>query len=263
MEKDLYNLPLYYDIAFSWDPKAEIEPFRGYFKKHVPFEVKDILEPACGSGRFLVSLPRYGYRVTGYDNNPKMVAYSRERIERAGLQDSAIAMPGDMAAIRYDDKFDSAICPINSLGYLTSDDQILSHLTNTGNSLKSGGIYIIQLNCASDEFEPPEAGEMDDDWVFERDGIKIRTRWDIEREDHQNKLSHQLCTMDIDDHGRRFLLQDRHAIRLWLFEDLKYLIQRSGRFKLEEIYDKHNKPLPPGTRISGELGNLIYILKAL
>jgi SAM-dependent methyltransferase len=262
IKKDLYNLPLYYDIAFSWDIAVEIEPFQKYFKRYVPFEVKNILEPACGSGRFLVGLPKYGYRVTGYDKSPAMVAYSQKRIKEAGVQNMAAAIPGDMSTIKFSENFDAAITPINSLGYILSDEDIVSHFRNTGDALKTSGIYIIQLNCASDEFEPLEDEEVGDDWVYERDGVKVKTRWMIEKEDRQNKLSHQICKMEIDDHGEKIVLEDRHIERLWLYEDLVGLIKRSGRFKLEAIYDSSHKPVPDGTHISGELGNLYYILKA-
>jgi SAM-dependent methyltransferase len=260
---ELYNLPLYYDIAFSWDAAVEIKPFQRYFEKYVPFAVKDILEPACGSGRFLVSLPRYGYHVTGYDNNPKMVEHARKRIAAAGVSNKAQVILGDMRTQSFDRKFDSAICPINSLGHLTSDEDILSHFIHTGDSLKSGGIYIIQMNCASDQFEPPDSEEIGDDWVFERDGIVVKTRWDIEQEDKDRKLSHQVCRMAIDDHGQHISVVDRHTIRLWLFDDLKHLIETSGKFSLGDIYDNNFKQVSRDTRISGELGNLYYILKVL
>jgi hypothetical protein len=47
MKEKLYNLPKYYDIAFSWDISRETAIFRELFKRHTPFKVKNILEPAC------------------------------------------------------------------------------------------------------------------------------------------------------------------------------------------------------------------------
>ena len=69
MKGKLYNRPKYYDIAFSCNTVSEIKLFRKIFKRNVPFQVRSILEPACGSGRFLARLPEYGYHITGYDNN--------------------------------------------------------------------------------------------------------------------------------------------------------------------------------------------------
>ena len=84
LTKPLYDLPEYYDVAFSWDLSSEIEFFGQLFAAHVPFEVKRILEPACGTGRFLVALPGRGYRVRGYDVNPRAVAYARRKIAASG-----------------------------------------------------------------------------------------------------------------------------------------------------------------------------------
>ena len=77
MHSKLYDLPQIYDIAFSWDNAQEISFFKTVYETHVPFPVKQILEPACGLGRFLRALPALGFKVTGYDNNPAMVHYAQ------------------------------------------------------------------------------------------------------------------------------------------------------------------------------------------
>lgn len=259
MKEKLYNLPQYYDISFSWDISGEIKLFREFFNKYIPFEVKNILEPACGTGRFLMSLPKYGYHVTGYDNNSKMVAYAKKRIADAGLRDIATAIVADMKSARFKTKFAVAINTINSLGYLLSDDDIIAHFCNTGESLKSEGIYIVHLACAWNRLEPHE----EEGWVIEREGIRVKTIWDIEKEDRQRKLSYQVCKMEIDDHDKHIVLEDHHTLRLWFFEDLISLIRKSGKFKLEAIYDEKHKQIPQDTHINGELGNLYYVLKVL
>ena len=42
----LYDHPEYYDVAFSWDVAAELDLYARLFAEHVPFPVKNILEPA-------------------------------------------------------------------------------------------------------------------------------------------------------------------------------------------------------------------------
>lgn len=238
-KEKLYHLPEYYDIAFSWDISKEIEFLVDLFKRHVPFEVKNILEPACGTGRFLVNLPKYGYHMLGYDNSPKMVAYAKKRIADTGLQKMSTVIVDDMKSAKFDKKFDAAINLINSIGYLLSDDDILTHLRNTGESLRSEGIYVVQLACAWDKLEPHE----EEGWIMERNGIRVKTIWDIEKEDKEKKLSYQVCKMEIDDHGKHILIEDHHTLRLWLFEDLKSLIRRSEKFELEAIYDEKHKQI--------------------
>ena len=207
-EDKLYNLPKYYDIAFSWDTSFEIELFCKLFKKYVPFEVKKILEPACGTGRFLLDFPKYGYKITGYDNSPKMISYANKCILDEGLKGMASAVIGDMRSIEFNTKFDVAINSINSLGYILSDEDIIEHFRITGESLKNKGIYIVHLSCACDKLDPNE----DEGWTLERDGIKIKTMWNIEKEDKQQKISHQICRMEIDDNGEQIILKDNHTL---------------------------------------------------
>jgi len=258
VSEELYEHPEYYDIAFSWDVGPEIEFFGRVFREHVPFKVRHILEPCCGAGRFLLALPRHGYSVTGYDVNPGMVEYARGRIDRHGDQKAARAEVGEMVSARYDRAFDAALNSINSLGYLHSDDDIVRHFANTGLSLKPGGIYIVHISCAWDG--KPDLGH--NSWEMERDGIRVNTTWTIEREDREAKLSHQLCAMEVNDHGEKSALVDRHALRLWLYDDLRSLVQRSGSLRLIAVYSEDFRPLPLDEDKSGEMGNLYYILAA-
>jgi SAM-dependent methyltransferase len=204
--------------------------------------------------------------VAGHDINPEMVVYAKKRIGDAGLQNRAKVMMGDMRLARFDKKFDAAINSINSLGYLISDDDILAHFRNTGESLKREGIYVIHIGCAWDRLDSNE-DDKEEGWILERDGIRIKTIWDIEKQDSEQKLSHQVCRMEIDDHGEHIVLEDHHKVRLWLFDDLKRLIHRSGKFRLEAIYDEERNQIPLDAHITGETGgetgNLHYVLKVL
>jgi len=74
---------------------------------------------------------------------------------------------------------------------------------------------------------------------------------------------HEFCHMLINDNGETIEVKEPHVLRLWFYEDLKQLISRSGVFELEAIYDGSFKEIALDTKISGESGNLYYILKAI
>ncbi len=261
MSEELYNLPLYYDIAFSWDIEPEIEFFGQLFREHVPFPVERMLEPACGAGRFLVTLPKHGYHMTGYDASPAMLDYARGKVEKAGTADSVTLVRAAMESAVFPREFDAALNSINSLGYLLDDEDIVSHFKLTGEALKPGGIYIVHMSCAWDG-----RPDMDDNsWEMERDGVRVKTTWAIESEDRAMRRSHQLCTMEIDDGGEKRVLVDRHELRLWVCEEFREQILRSGTLELAAIYKEGtgHESVPLDAHINGEMGNLYYILRAL
>jgi hypothetical protein len=100
-------------------------------------------------------------------------------------------------------------------------------------------------------------------WEAERDGVRVRTTWRIERDDREAKLSHQVCTMEIDDRGRRSTLLDHHEVRLWFSADVRALVAASGTLEFLALYSEQFDPLPLDTRVIGEMGNLYYVLGAV
>jgi SAM-dependent methyltransferase len=256
-KNELYSNPKYYDVAFGWDPVEEIQIFRMIFEQHVPFPVKRILEPACGTGRFLVSLPPYGYDVVGYDQSGDMIAFARKRISEEGLYKKAIALIGEMQAARFAERFDAAINPINSFAYLLSDGDILAHLLNTSVSLKRDAVYIIQLSCMFDNPENFKASQ----WKLKKFGIEIETTWKIVDQIVSSKTCYHHSLLKIEEKGRELILEENHKLRLWTYEDLKQLTKATGKFVLEAIYDEKGNAVPLDSHINGEMGNLYYVLK--
>ncbi len=251
---ELYNHPEIYDIAFSWNLSEEIRFFKRVFETHVPFSVKHILEPACGTGRMLRALAGSGFRVTGYDANPVMVQYAMDSI--AGVGKHVRVMPGEMVFAEIPGEFDAAVNSINSIGYLHSDDEIVSHLRTTGSSLREMGIYVLHLNFAH-EGEIPDG----DFWTLEREGLSVSTSWRIFNEDRETRLSHQVCTFEVEQDGQVDRFEERHTLRLWLFSDLEKLAHRSDEFEVAAIYGEDFVKLEDKEHVSGELGNVYAILR--
>ena len=254
----LYDLPEVYDAAFSWDLSEEIGFFKRVFETHVPFPVRHILEPACGTGRFLRTLPAHGFHVTGYDISATMFRYAPDSVAAAGYEASVRTVLANMVSAEIPGEFDAAFNSINSIGHLHSDDDIVSHLEVTGSSLREGGVYIAHLNFAH-EGTLPEG----DRWTMQRDNISVKTWWRILSEDRESRLSHQIGTFEVEVDGEIEWFDDRHSLRLRLFSDLQDLLRRSGRFVIAAIYGEDFEELRDFENLSGELGNVYVILRRI
>ena len=251
---ELYSHPEIYDIAFSWDLVEEIRFFKRVFETQVPFSVKRILEPACGTGRMLRALVGAGFKVTGYDDNPFMVRYAEDSIAADGRY--ARMMLAEMASAEIPGEFDAAVNSINSIGYLHSDEEIVSHFRTTGSSLREDGVYVLHLNFAHKGELP--AGDF---WALERGGIRVSTSWRILNEDSETKLSHQVCTFEVEQNAKIDRFEERHTLRLWLFSDLEKLARRSGNFEVAAIFGEDFEALEADEQLIGELGNVYVILR--
>ncbi|WP_049987646.1 class I SAM-dependent methyltransferase [Halobellus rufus] len=73
-----------------------------------PVEDKEILEIACGTGRFTAMLAERGADIIGLDISNAMLAQGREKARRAGVADHIEFLRGDAARLPFpDDHFDA------------------------------------------------------------------------------------------------------------------------------------------------------------
>jgi len=78
------------------------------FDALAPIEDKNVLEIACGTGRFTVMLAERGADIVGLDISAPMLGEGREKARRAGVSDHIEFMRGDAGRLPFpDDHFDA------------------------------------------------------------------------------------------------------------------------------------------------------------
>ena len=185
-----------------------------------------------------------------------MVQYAEDSIAAVGCEGSVRILLANMVSAEIPGEFDAAFNSINSIGYLHSDDDVVSHLKATGSSLREGGVYLVHLNFAHEGLLPDG-----DHWKMERDGISVKTSWRILSEDKESRLSHQIGSFEVEQDGKIEQFDDRHTLRLWRLSDLQELIHRSGQFEVVAIYGEDFEELKDREHLSGELGNVYLTLR--
>jgi len=247
----LYASPEIYDVAFGWDLALELDFYESCFTAHVDGPVRRILEPACGTGRLLAALAGRGYDVLGYDLSPEMVAFASRRLGAHGGR----ALRGDMATFRPPGHFDVAINPVNSIGYLLEDEQLLQHFDRIAEALRPGGIYIAQFNYWG---EPPELATFGP-WGNRRNDLSTTLTWTVVREDVEAKRSHQHARITARRGEEKLTLEEDHVLRLWTQDDVDALLERSP-LRLAAVYHDRFDPFPIDVPRTGEYGNLYHVL---
>jgi ubiquinone/menaquinone biosynthesis C-methylase UbiE len=100
----------------------------------------DLLDVPCGYGRHAIPLARAGYRVTGVDRSPTLLA---EAQRRAG-DDGPALVEADYRELPFEDEsFDAALNLFTSLGFY-GDDEDVRALTEIGRVLRPRGRLVIE-----------------------------------------------------------------------------------------------------------------------
>ena len=260
-DHEFYQIPLYYDIIFGDDAlesvPEEIAFYERVFSEYAGVKVQKVLEPACGTGLYTELLAKAGYTVTGYDLAPPMVEFSRARMRKEGLEDKVTVVEGDMRSITFDEKFDAAINQINSLAYLKTDDEIISHFKVTADSLVEGGVYIVELTLKCNDFEHEH--KENETWTMIRGDITCTATWRPVRYDEENRIRYVEFSMHVDDNGKSYDVAETHELRLWTQEDIERLATAGG-FELEATIDGEFQVVPDGTCVTGDTYEYPYFI---
>lgn len=172
---DLYDHPAWYDILFRKGSSAQARGLLRVARAWLPTRRRRLtfVEPACGTGRLLVPLARFGQCVLGYDRNPAMVAYAAARLAAAGSGPTARIVAADLtgaSGVLGTEVADVAFTLDNSMRLLPDTAALAAHLEDTARLLVPGGLYILGLTF----HDPDRAGPTEDVWEGRRGSCRVR-----------------------------------------------------------------------------------------
>lgn len=267
LQGDLYDYPKYYDLVFGSDWKPEFDFLRACIEKYVKFDVKRILEPACGTGRLMFRLADAGFEVAGNDLNEKAIEFCNDRLVRRGHPPSAVV--GDMSDFSIKEfaikkKFDVAFNMINSFKHLDSEKAALGHLNCVADALKKGGIYLLGLHLdgAYEDYDEDEEIDEFERWSARRGNLQVNTEmWVI---DHDEKLRRELVgfAYDIFTPTKRMRIESQTTFRCYTSRQMNSLIRKVGKFEVAGTYDFYydiNDPI----KIDSRTEDVVYVLRKL
>lgn len=177
--------------------------------------VESILEVACGTGRLMAIMESGGYRVTGLDLSPEMLALARPRVK-------GVLVQRDMRELEFREEFDAVLCMGSSFTYMSTDVDALRALRGFYSALKPGGILVFD-NFNAGRFDP----ERYRDWresVYTVEGAKIIRR--SKNRDWNQETCRWVAEWEyvIDKDGSSHMVTDSGALRAFTYEQLSGLL---------------------------------------
>lgn len=249
-----YDYPQYYDLALRAETKREADFIEAACRKYVPFRVRRMLEPACGTGRLLAELAARGYRMTGLDLSRPSLAYLRRRLQRRGLR--AELFEQDMSQFRLKYPVGAAFCTFNSFRHLTSEDQARAHLHSVAQSLRPGGIYILGLHLLPER----GSGECLERWTAKRGQTRVTVTLRVLSTDRRRRLENLRVSMLVRTPRRQFRLRDEFAFRIYTpaqFHELLAWVPQLEICGLHDFWYEIDRQIEPDDLV----GDVVFILR--
>lgn len=173
-----YRLPEVYEIAFSYRDVARECDFLTDVYRYVRGSGEApgaVLELACGPGDHAREFHRRGLRVAALDLSPEMTEYVRGR-----LGSDAQVLTADMTSFTLRQPVDLAFTLIDSLPYLTTNEQLVAHFRSVRDAVNPGGVYVVELRHPGDIwFSGADGRSTVNTWTMERGDLKVTTEWGV------------------------------------------------------------------------------------
>ena len=253
---DCYDVPRFWDLAFSEDTKLEADFIQAAAAKYCDFPVKSIYEPGCGGGRLIVELAERGLLVTGIDQSGAAIEFASQVIAKNGLK--ACLQVGDMRDELPGQTFDLAYCLVNTFRHLVTEEDAVRHLQSVASMLRPGGLYIIGMHLL-----PPDADEEDEEeWTVESDDVSVLMELVVAGCDRKTRLENLEFTMTANVSGQTapIVRQSTYQMRTYEAQHMSSLLAKVPSFQLVDVYDfwyDIEEPLV----LSDELGDTVFVLK--
>ena len=137
---------------------------------HYAEEAKgQILEPMCGTGRFLVPLLEHGYAVTGFDSSPHMLNVCRKKCKDRALTPNLFESTFENFPLQ--STYNLIFIPSGSFCHLIHSEQISQAIGFIASRLNHGGKFVVEIETLKTVREPQ--GVWRGKWVTKPNGSKI------------------------------------------------------------------------------------------
>lgn len=250
-----YDAPRFYDLAFRSETRPEADFLEAAWKKYGCFPVRQVLEPACGSGRLVVELAARGYRVTGFDLSEPALAFLRKRTARRGL--SARLFRADMSDFQLSHPVDAAYNTFDSFRHLLTERQARQHLACVARCLRPGGIYVLGFHLL-----PPDAAEeCIERWTERRGGTQVTVTLRVLATNRRRREETIRISLLARDREKTTRLRDEFRLRMYTAGQFRRLLASVPSFQLLDVYDfwyEIDNPLVLDNRLS----DAVFILRA-
>ena len=136
-----------YEILHEQAPQDELSFYLSYAEKG-----KRILEPLCGSGRFLVPFLERGFDISGMDSSEEMLAKLKRKAPNATV------MQADIVHYAVRERFDYIFSPSGSVSLFTDMGMCSRVMRKMKELLVPGGKFVFAVDTVFDRCD--ESGEF-------------------------------------------------------------------------------------------------------
>jgi SAM-dependent methyltransferase len=223
----------FYDIDKPNVPRDAFE----FFHRYAQNTTGAILEPMCGSGRFLLPLLELGFSVDGVDASSNMLQACRENGHRCGL--NPILFEQFLHQLEIPRRYNLVIIPAGSFCLITDPFQIQESLRRLHAHMMPGATFVLEIERLMPQ--KPKDEPWGGRWVNRSDGAKIVISW-LSHYEPTERVSHSLHRYELIKDGQLLETEwEEFDLRFYETGEFCSLLESAGfkSIRTLEAYGNH------------------------
>jgi ubiquinone/menaquinone biosynthesis C-methylase UbiE len=192
-------------------------------------QYKQLLDIGCGTGTMAALLHEAGYDVVGIDLSEEMLTVAHERLQAQNISIPLIAM--SMSELEGFENLDVAIIPIDSINYVTEQENVVETFTRIHNSLREGGQLLFDVHSLN------YVNAYLEGTPFTYDDGDITYIWHTEEGDYEHSVYHQITFFVRNEDGTFDRFDEEHFQRTFSIDSYIAMLHQVGFQQIEITAD--------------------------
>jgi SAM-dependent methyltransferase len=211
-----------------------------------------ILEPMCGSGRFLLPLLARGFDIEGSDASKEMLEACRSHARGLGLEPSLREQRLD--ELTAERSFGLVFIPSGSFCLITERAAVVRGLARVHELLEPGGRFIVEVELQNPARPSELSGVWGGRWVTRPDGAKIILSW-LSQYVAPSGIASSVHRYELVKDGQ-LLRQEYEDFELKLYElsEFRLLLQSAGFTQIQALTPYSLEPVDERASREGDEG---------
>jgi len=238
-KRPLYSqLAPYYDFIAPQTTEQECMFLNNIFQNS-NYEIRKVLDLACGTGRHSCILNRMGYKVTGIDISEEMLKVARKKCPEVNFKKM------DFFKLKFPkNKFDASIIMWSTISYIKSQKDFRKFIKGVANATKH--LLIID----SSNYENPDINKP---LIKRRYSLKlpdVEIKSSLERRyNPKTKFRNDKFDKTIKFKGKKAIsIKEQERTRMWSAGEIKILIK--PYFEIMKIYGNYSIDIKYNSKLS-------------
>lgn len=210
----------YYELDKPTAPEEALACYLTYAKKAQGM----ILEPMCGSGRYLIPLAEKGFKIVGFDYSTHMIAICRKKCEQRKLK--AELFEATFETFIPQEQYALIFIPSGSFCLLTSQEQTSAALQSISSWLAPKGKFVFEVETI--KAVSKQQGIWKGSYIEQPDGSLLVLNT-LSKYDEAARVETILCRYELWENNKISCTEvENFRLRLYEQSEIEHLLNQNG-----------------------------------